>query len=92
VRFRAGILWAIGRLGDVAASEVEAVLPSIAACLDDTDPQVRGVAVWCLAQSGRTEPVEARKELLFDEGTAVLYLEGHLVRRSVAELVRQALT
>lgn len=92
VRFRAGILWAIGRLGDLAASEIDAVLPSIAACLDDSDPQVRGMAVWCLAQSRRTEPLQARSHLLSDEGTAVLYLDGHLARRSVAELVRQALT
>lgn len=92
VRFRAGILWAIARLGDIAANEVEAVLPSIAACLDDPDPQVRGMAVWCLAQSRRTEPLKARSDLLSDAGTAVLYLDGHLVRRSVAELARQALT
>ena len=92
VRFRAGILWAIGRLGDIAASEIDAVLPAIAACLDDSDPQVRGMAVWCLAQSRRTEPPKARRDLLSDEGTAELYLDGHLARRSVAELVRQALT
>ena len=90
VRFRAGILWAIGRLGDLAASEVEAVLPSIAACLDDSDPQVRGMAVWCLAQSRRTELLQTRSDLLSDEGTVALYLDGHLLRRSVAELARQA--
>jgi hypothetical protein len=50
------------------------------------------MAVWCLAQSRRTEPLKARRDLLSDEGTAVLYLDGHLARRSVAELVRQALT
>jgi len=92
VRFRAGILWAIGRLGDLAASEVEAVLPSIAACLDDSDPQVRGMAVWCLVQCRRAEPLKARSDLLSDEGTAVLYLDGHLLNRSVAELVRQVRT
>jgi hypothetical protein len=91
VRFRAGILWAIGRLGDIAAGEIDAVLPSIVPCLDDPDPQVRGMAVWCLAQSRRTEPLKARSDLLSDEGTAVLYLDGNLVGRSVAELVRQAL-
>jgi hypothetical protein len=92
VRFRAGILWAIGRLGDIAAGEIEAVLPSIVPCLDDPDPQVRGMAVWCLAQCRRTEFLAARKDLLSDEGTALLYLDGRLVPRSVAELARQALT
>jgi len=91
VRFRAGILWAIGRLGHIAAHEIDAVLPAIAACLDDPDPQVRGMAVWCLAQFRRSEPLRARSNLLSDEGTLALYLDGHLVRRSVAELVREAL-
>jgi hypothetical protein len=90
--FRAGILWAIGRLGDIAAGDVEAVLPSITACLDDPDPQIRGTAVWCLAQFRRTEFLQARSDLLSDEGTLALYLDGHLVSRSVAELMRQALT
>jgi hypothetical protein len=92
VRFRAGILWAIGRLGDIAASDIDAVLPAIAACLDNADPQVRGMAVWCLAQCRRTEPLKARRDLLSDEGTAEIYLDGHLARRSVADLMRQALT
>ena len=92
VRFRAGILWAIGRLGDVAARDIDAVLPAIAECLDDSDPQVRGMAVWCLAQFRRTEPLQARRDLLADEGTVELYLDGRLVRRTVAELMCQALT
>jgi len=92
VRFRAGILWGIGRLADIATSDIDAVLPWIASCLDDPDPQVRGMAVWCLAQSRRTEPLQARRDLLSDEGVAVLYLDGSLIHRSVAELTRRALT
>lgn len=91
VRFRAGILWAVGRLADATANEVEAVLPSIVACLDDSDSQVRGMAVWCLAQLRRTEPLKARSDLRSDDGSADLYADGHLVCRSIAELVRQAL-
>jgi hypothetical protein len=91
VRFRAGILWAIGRLADIAAGDIDAVLPSILPCLDDPDSQVRGMAVWCLAQSRRTQFLKARSDLLSDEGTAVLYLDGDLIHRSVAELTRQAL-
>jgi hypothetical protein len=91
VRFRAGILWAIGRLADIAAGDVDAVLPSIAACLDDPDPQVRGMAVWCLTQSRRTEPLKTRGDLLADDGTAEIYADGQLISRRVAELVRQAL-
>ncbi|OHB67398.1 MAG: hypothetical protein A2V70_01610, partial [Planctomycetes bacterium RBG_13_63_9] len=43
--FRAGILWAIGRLGPLAHDQLPAVLPAITSALSDRDPQVRGMAV-----------------------------------------------
>ncbi len=85
VRFRAGILRAIGRLAHLV--QKEPVLDHVSACLDDPDPQVRGMAVWCLGHLGRPE---TRKELLSDEGEVLLYEDGELVRTSVGNLARQA--
>ena len=41
VRFRAGILWALGRLGPFFPEEIRAALPWIMPCLDDPDPNTR---------------------------------------------------
>jgi hypothetical protein len=88
--FRAGVLWAVGRLGAVAADHIPPVLPAITAALDSDDPQVRGLAAWCLGEVGRAELLAGRSDLLGDEGPVDLYEEGSLNRTSVGELVRRA--
>jgi hypothetical protein len=88
--FRTGILWAIGRLGPIPDKELDAVLPRVKACLDHPDPQVRGMAVWCLGQRGRGELVANRDDLLADEAPVALYEEGRLVGVSVGELARRS--
>nr|CAJ31190.1 conserved hypothetical protein [uncultured sulfate-reducing bacterium] len=85
--FRAGILWAIGRIAPVAREEIEPVLGSVARCLDDPDSQVRGMAVWCLVQAGKQEIVAGRKDLLSDDGPAQLYDDGQLDRTTVRALL-----
>ena len=91
-KFRPGILWAIGRIAQVSPEIDRALaLPWIIPCLDDTDSQTRGLAVWCLGHLGVTEQLTARDVLFNDGGPIELYLDGQLVETSVAELARQAL-
>ena len=88
VHFRAGILWAIGRLGSLAREELDVVLGTINACLNHADPQVRGMAVWCLGQCGRGEVLAMREALLSDQCAVDLYENGELARMTVSELSR----
>jgi hypothetical protein len=83
-------LWAIGRLGSLTESHLDGVLRAIEACLDHPDPQVRGMAVWCLEHVGKTEFVLNRKDLLADDGEVDLYEHATLKRTSVSELARRA--
>ena len=87
--FRAGILWAIGRLGTLAREHAANVLPAIAAVLDHPASQVRGMAAWCLQETGQTQLLASRADLLADRGSVDLYQNGQLVRTSVADLIRQ---
>jgi len=87
--FRAGILWAIGRLGLIAEKELAAVLPAIQACLGHTESQVRGMAVWCLGQCGQAELVERVGHMQTDEGPVAFYEDGFLSSTTVGELVRR---
>jgi len=91
VHFRAGILWAIGRLSSLATPEVAPVLPAIVAALEDADAQVRGMAAWCLGSIGRTAPLTARAGLLSDAGEISMYEEGQLLHLTVGALVRRTL-
>jgi len=90
VHFRAGILWAIGRLGPLAGEEIDAAMPKINASLDHHDPQVRGMAVWCLGQCGLGELLAEREDLLSDQCPVDLFEDGDLVSRTAGELTRRA--
>jgi hypothetical protein len=90
-RFRAGVLWAIGRLGALAAEGIEPVLPAMTAALEHPDPQVRGMAAWSLAEVGRAAVLHGRPALTRDEGV-VTQLEGGALRETtVRALVARAL-
>lgn len=89
--FRPGILWAIGRLGPIAAGTIDEVLPAIEASLDQSDPQARGMAVWCLGQIGRAGLLETRSDLLEDSGPVAFYENGELTQTTVRELTMRAL-
>jgi methylated-DNA-[protein]-cysteine S-methyltransferase len=90
IHFRAGILWAIGRLGPLAGDHAHTVLTEITSALDDSDPQVRGMAVWCLGQLRQTKFLAHRPDLLSDQGPVDLYQDGFLNRTSVGHLAQQA--
>jgi hypothetical protein len=90
--FKAGTLRAIGRLEAVGGDHIQDVIPAVTSALLDSDPQVRGMAVWCLNETGRAELVADRPELLSDEGPVDLYEDGRLVRTSVSQLVGRALS
>jgi hypothetical protein len=87
--FRPGMLWAIGRLGPVAAAHLTDVLPAMTAALDHPDPQVRGTAVWALRQVERSDLVD-RAALRADDGAVVLFEDGTLTRTTVSALARAA--
>ncbi len=91
IRFRAGWLWAIGRVAEVAPEAMAAALPWVAPCLDDADPQVRGLAVWCLGRLGRRDILAARPELLDENSPVTLYCAGELSSVCMGELARSAL-
>jgi len=88
--FRPGALWAIGRLGELAEKQHPELVPAVTAALGNSDPQARGMAVWCLGQIGRLDLVSDRPELLRDDGPVGLYRERTLSRTTVGELVALA--
>jgi hypothetical protein len=90
-RFRVGMLWAIGRLGPVAAAHVGDVLPAMTACLGHPDPQVRGFAVWALSRVGRADVITAGAGMLDDAGTVEVYEGGGLISTTVGALAGRVL-
>jgi hypothetical protein len=90
-RFRPGTLWAIGRLAQTIPEELQPAVAWVAPCLDDPNPQTRGLAAWCLGKLKATGYLVGRDALLRDEGPVEFYADGRLVSTSVGELARAAL-
>jgi hypothetical protein len=88
--FRPGMLWAIGRLGPVAAGRVVEVLPAITAALEHPDPRCRGMAAWTLGQIGRGDLLAERPALATDDAELAVYEDGHVRSTTVAALTRAA--
>lgn len=88
---RMPMLWGLGRLWQVHPRVLDEALPLVFAFLKDPDPQLRGLAAWCL---GRVRPEgmkEALEPLLADEAPVELYDREQIQRTTVGQLTREAL-
>jgi len=87
--FRASILRAIGLLAQQAGEHGEKVLPLVKNSLLNSEPQVRGMAVWCLGQLGKGGIFANRPNLLQDDGSVDYYENRSLDRTTVGRLAQQ---
>jgi hypothetical protein len=88
---RTPMLWGLGRLWEVHPRALEEAVPLLFAFLEDPDPQMRGLAAWCL---GRVRPPgldAALRSLLGDDGQVELYDREQMRRTTVGQLAREAL-
>jgi len=88
---RVPMLWGIGRMAAVHPEKLHEVVPCLLACLEDSDPQARGLSAWALGNLREQQAAEPLKKLLDDEQQVELYDQGELRRTTVARLARQAL-
>jgi hypothetical protein len=86
--FRQAVLWAIGRLAPIAPDQVLPVLDTVESCLDNHDPQVRGLAVWCLVRAGSQERLAGHEHLQSDDGTVQIYTDGAFVGTTIKDLLK----
>jgi len=75
-----------------ARDSFQDVAPAVVSALIDSDPQVRGMAVWCLHEVGRVDLLGGRPDLTADEDPVDLYEDGMITRTTVSQLVQCALS
>jgi hypothetical protein len=88
---RAPMIWGVGRLWEVHPGVLEEAVPLLFAFLKDPDPQVRGLAAWCLGKVRPPGLAAALQGLLGDDGPVELYDQKQLRRTTVGRLTREAL-
>ncbi|MEW5745508.1 MAG: DVU0298 family protein [Nitrospirota bacterium] len=87
--FRAGVVWAMGKIAQVRPDLVRFVEPELPALLADENPAVRGYAVWVCGLLGCGSGHLAR--LLDDRSTLPFYEGRALPVKTVGELAAAAL-
>lgn len=86
IQFRTGWLWAIGRLASVRPSEAQAAMPWILPCLEDPDPQVCGMALWCLGQLGKELPDGISRAFYKDRRQVEIYSNQQIIQQTIGGL------
>lgn len=89
--FRAGTVWAMGRIASVRPDLVQFIAQDLPAMTADVNPQVRGYAVWVAGLLGGTFMKEFPGELLEDTGEVTFYGDGVLSVKTVGNLALEAL-
>lgn len=91
VRFHAGYLWAIGRVAQVIAEQLEGSIPYILPRLQDPLPQIRGLAAWSIGRIAPRIAVDQLARMLDDDASLLFYQQQNLYTISVADLARHAM-
>ncbi len=86
------VLWAIGRIGEVAPSLVKSssFFP-LFDLLGSREPQIRGLAAWALGQIGAKEAEAALKKMVEDENEVSLFDGDTLATYTVGQLAKRSL-
>jgi hypothetical protein len=89
--FLPGILYALGRIGEVAPRPLHPPLPQIVDALAENDAQARAMAVWCLGQLGAKNLLIEHPDLAHDNGQALVYRNEQILQTTISCLLSEAL-
>lgn len=87
----AGVLRAIGRIGEKNAELVRHSAPLILPYLHNSEPLLRGLAAWALGWIGPVEAIAELERLQSDGNKIIVYDEGELKEKTVGELAGRAI-
>lgn len=90
--FRAGVLWAMGTIALNDLSSIRPYAPYVQMYVQDSSPDTRGCAVWCLGRIRAEVPGKYVRSLLEDAaGIYLLDSDKHIYRKTIGEITREAI-
>ncbi len=89
--FRAGVIWAMGRIAAVRPDLVKFILKDLQLMIKDSNPSVRGHAAWVVGILGEKILSEDISSLVNDASTINFYHDGELIKKTVSEIVKEAI-
>ncbi|MBI5204232.1 MAG: HEAT repeat domain-containing protein [Nitrospirae bacterium] len=87
----AGVLRAIGRIGQANPGLVKHAMPAILPYLHSPDPVLRGLAAWAIGEIGSAGAIRELEKLQDDISSITIYEEGELREKTVGELARSSI-
>lgn len=90
--FVKGVLWALGRMAEAGIADVEGADELVLEKLDDTDPQIRGLAARAAGRLLIDGAAQRLRELEGDDAGISIYEDTQLLETTVAAEASKALT
>lgn len=87
--FRAGVLWAMGRIAQVRPEMINFISDDLKKLLHDSNPYVRGYAIWLIGIIKNRDMLPYIKELFDDKNIINFYENGELLKTEVGQLARK---
>lgn len=89
--FREGVIWAMGRIAEKAPEKVRFISDEITKIIDDTNPTVRGYAIWLLGKISDSIIIKSIEKYREDQNRIIFYRDGILADITVGEIVNETI-
>jgi hypothetical protein len=86
-----GVLWGVGRLAYARPQLLKTSVDYLHAYMQTDDPYLRGLAAWAAGALRNQNTAVILNQLRDDSAELSIYLEGHIIKRSVGEIAKTAL-
>ncbi len=89
--FRAGTLWAMGRIAEVSPESIAFISQELRQMIADSDPQIRGYSIWVLGKIDGIETINEMRKFTNDENQINFYRNGSLIKISVGKIAQETI-
>jgi hypothetical protein len=86
-----GALWGVGRLAHARPQLLKTSVDYLHPYMQTEDPSLRGLAAWAAGTLRNKKTEVILNQLKDDNAKLNVYLDGHIIRRSVGEVAKKAL-
>lgn len=86
-----GVIWAIGRIGEVRPDLVNHAVPVITSYLNHSDAKLRGLTAWALGELQAGDVIHQLRALLNDTHRITLYKNGELTEKTLDAIAEKAI-
>ena len=86
-----GALWGVGRLAHARPQLLKTSVDYLHSYMQTDDPHLRGLAAWAAGALRNKNTTAILNQLRDDSAELSIYLDGHIIRRSVGEIAQKAL-